>query len=143
MSKATVLTDEHKALVADAAAAIGIKGRWWSIKNYKTGRLNGMSYKTAAPPTEVFGTHHKKPWMPLDDSGEALRLALKLRMDVNFDELVVQAVFSGIEVREVIITPEDEIEAALFRDEVEAAIRLAIVVVAARIRRELMGEDDV
>lgn len=45
--------------------------------------------------TPYLGAHHGQHWNPLDDDGDALRLAVKLHIDVMFypsdDERVVQA----------------------------------------------------
>ncbi|MBV5799353.1 hypothetical protein KUT57_22645 [Pseudomonas aeruginosa] len=63
-----------------AARAAGIKARWFKVNQWR--RLDGCRLHTGQK--DVFGTHHRKPWNSLTDDGDALRLAVKLRLDITF-----------------------------------------------------------
>ncbi|MGU1427483.1 hypothetical protein ACSEVS_27735 [Pseudomonas aeruginosa] len=62
-----------------AARAAGIKARWFKVNQWR--RLDGCRLHIGQK--NVFGTHHRKPWSPLTDDGDALRLAVKLRFEVQ------------------------------------------------------------
>ncbi|MFO6103420.1 hypothetical protein AB4J85_17060 [Pseudomonas aeruginosa] len=63
-----------------AARAAGIKARWFRVNQWR--QVGGHKMQTGQE--DVFGTHHSKPWNPLTDDGDALRLAVKLRLDITF-----------------------------------------------------------
>ncbi len=62
-----------------AARAAGIKARWFKVNQWR--RLDGCRLHTGQK--DVFGTHHRKPWNPLTDDGDALRLAVTLNLTVS------------------------------------------------------------
>lgn len=55
-----------------AARAAGIKARWFKVTQWR--QVGGNRMQTGQD--DVFGTHHRKPWNPLTDDGDALRLAV-------------------------------------------------------------------
>ncbi|HHL2226951.1 TPA: hypothetical protein ACQ30J_000659 [Pseudomonas aeruginosa] len=61
-----------------AARAAGIKARWFRVNKWR--QVGGNRMQTGQE--DVFGTHHSKPWNPLTDDGDALRLAVKLRTSI-------------------------------------------------------------
>lgn len=65
-------------LLEMAAKAAGIKARWFKVNQWR--KVGG--YRIGAGQKEVFGTHHLKPWNPLRDDGDALRLVVKLGLDI-------------------------------------------------------------
>jgi hypothetical protein len=62
-----------------AAKAAGIKAKWFKVKKWKD--YDGARWLIGRD--DVFGTHHSKPWNPLTDDGDALRLAVKLKMTLG------------------------------------------------------------
>lgn len=62
-----------RTLLELAARAAGIKARWFRVKQWR--QVGGYRMQTGQE--DVFGTHHSKPWNPLTDDGDALRLAVK------------------------------------------------------------------
>jgi hypothetical protein len=62
-----------------AAKAAGIKAKWFKVKKWKD--YNGARWLIGSD--DIFGTHHSKPWNPLTDDGDALRLAVKLGMEIS------------------------------------------------------------
>ncbi|MFU7260283.1 hypothetical protein ACM742_21255 [Pseudomonas aeruginosa] len=68
-----------RTLLELAARAAGIKARWFKVNQWR--QVGGNRMKTGQD--DVFGTHHRKPWSPLTDDGDALRLAVKLRFEVQ------------------------------------------------------------
>ena len=66
-----------KELLELAAKAAGIKARWFRVKQWDK-RRDYPGTRFFAGIKQVFGTHHAKPWNPLTDDGDALRLAVKL-----------------------------------------------------------------
>ncbi|HID9812575.1 TPA: hypothetical protein ACXI4M_003904 [Pseudomonas aeruginosa] len=62
-----------------AARAAGIKARWFKVNQWR--RLDGCRLHIGQK--NVFGTHHRKPWNPLTDDGDALRLAVTLGLLVD------------------------------------------------------------
>ncbi len=66
--------NEHKELLENAAKAFGIKC-WWSGKDFCFGHNGNLNIPV--------------PWNPLEDDGDALRLAVKLKIDlmVNSDRI--------------------------------------------------------
>ncbi|NTT95262.1 hypothetical protein [Pseudomonas aeruginosa] len=64
-----------------AALAAGIKARWFRVNQWR--QVGGNRMQTGQD--DVFGTHHRKPWNPLTDDGDALRLAVKLGLTVDID----------------------------------------------------------
>ncbi|ENQ7723547.1 TPA: hypothetical protein ACQRG4_002755 [Pseudomonas aeruginosa] len=69
-----------RTLLELAARAAGIKARWFRVNQWR--QVGGHKMQTGQE--DVFGTHHSKPWNPLTDDGDALRLAVKLRLDITF-----------------------------------------------------------
>ncbi|AXS87429.1 hypothetical protein D0Y56_10835 [Pseudomonas aeruginosa] len=68
-----------RTLLELAARAAGIKARWFKVNQWR--QVGGNRMQTGQD--DVFGTHHRKPWNPLTDDGDALRLAVKLRFEVQ------------------------------------------------------------
>ncbi|WP_241356392.1 hypothetical protein [Pseudomonas aeruginosa] len=64
-----------------AARAAGIKARWFKVNQWR--QVGGNRMQTGQD--DVFGTHHRKPWNPLTDDGDALRLAVKLAVKLRFE----------------------------------------------------------
>lgn len=62
-----------------AARAAGIKARWFKVNQWR--QVGGNRMQTGRD--DVFGTHHRKPWNPLTDDGDALRLAVTLDLLVD------------------------------------------------------------
>lgn len=56
-----------------AARAAGVKARWFRVNQWR--QVGGHKMQTGQE--DVFGTHHSKPWNPLTDDGDALRLAVE------------------------------------------------------------------
>lgn len=67
-----------------AAKAAGIKARWFRVKQWGK-RRDYPGTRFYAGIKQVFGTHHAKPWDPLTDDGDALRLAERLEMTICMD----------------------------------------------------------
>lgn len=72
-----------------AAKAVGMKCRWWKVKewaptSYSSGSMRGRMFNGYK---DVFGTHHSKPWDPINDDGDALRLAVSLEFEVSLGNL--------------------------------------------------------
>ena len=101
------MTDRE--LLEAAAKAAGIEKILWHDKQ-PGGWLDGCG----APSTW---------WDPLDDDGDALRLAVKLRLDINFNCDQVHALGSGCFAHEEFLSA----------DEFPAATRRAIVRAAAKV----------
>lgn len=100
-----------------AAKAAGIKCRWWKVKEwspttYASGSMHG---RMLSGTSDIFGAHHTKPWNPLSDDGDALRLAVKLNL-----------LYGKVFARNVADNHEDG-------DDIYAATRRAIVRAAAAI----------
>ena len=72
-----------KELIELAAKAAGFNFRWFKVKQWKNmnGRIGPYRYFTGT--VDVYGSHHTKPWNPLTDDGDALRLAVKLSMSLE------------------------------------------------------------
>lgn len=73
---------DDRELLELAAKAAGMEARWFKVKkwrHYPTSRI-------LCGHDDVFGTHHSKPWNPLTDDGDALRLAVKLNMLCDFSQ---------------------------------------------------------
>ncbi|ERY52208.1 hypothetical protein AN459_14375 [Pseudomonas aeruginosa] len=68
-----------RTLLELAARAAGIKARWFKVNQWR--RLDGCRLHTGQK--DVFGTHHRKPWSPLTDDGDALRLAVLLNLEIH------------------------------------------------------------
>ncbi|MDY1084385.1 hypothetical protein ACM7N4_24060 [Pseudomonas aeruginosa] len=64
-----------------AARAAGIKARWFKVAQWR--QVGGNRMKIGQD--DVFGTHHRKPWNPRDDDGDALRLAVTRGLVVTPD----------------------------------------------------------
>ncbi len=112
-----------------AARAAGIKARWFRVNQWR--QVGGHKMQTGQE--DVFGTHHSKPWNPLTDDGDALRLAVKLRLDITF--------YNGFQ--EVAAEPSngDGLNPCqeVFTDNPYAATRRAITRAAADIGKSMGG----
>ncbi|HEB4079310.1 hypothetical protein ACSENU_22920 [Pseudomonas aeruginosa] len=112
-----------------AARAAGIKARWFKVAQWR--QVGGNRMKIGQD--DVFGTHHRKPWNPLTDDGDALRLAVKLRLDITF--------YNGFQ--EVAAEPSngDGMNPCqeVFTENPYAATRRAIVRAAAEIGKSMGG----
>lgn len=62
-----------------AARAAGIKARWFRVNKWR--QVGGNRMQTGQE--DVFGTHHRKPWNPLTDDGDAMRLAVQLDITIG------------------------------------------------------------
>ncbi|EOX9899898.1 hypothetical protein ACPZLB_000124 [Pseudomonas aeruginosa] len=71
----------NRELLELAARAAGIKARWFRVNQWR--RVGGHKMQTGQE--DVFGTHHSKPWNPLTDDGDALRLAVTLGIQLHFE----------------------------------------------------------
>ncbi|EPQ7009180.1 hypothetical protein ACUVZE_005864 [Pseudomonas aeruginosa] len=67
-----------------AARAAGIKARWFRVNQWR--QVGGNKMKTGQE--DVFGTHHRKPWNPLTDDGDALRLAVSTDLHKRLHEIL-------------------------------------------------------
>ncbi|HDY5286410.1 TPA: hypothetical protein RQ692_004066 [Pseudomonas aeruginosa] len=67
-----------------AARAAGIKARWFRVKQWR--QVGGYRMQTGQE--DVFGTHHSKPWNPLTDDGDALRLAVSTMLHKRLHEIL-------------------------------------------------------
>ncbi|RUG14869.1 hypothetical protein IPC762_26985 [Pseudomonas aeruginosa] len=120
-----------RTLLELAARAAGIKARWFKVNQWR--RLDGCRLHTGQK--DVFGTHHRKPWNPLTDDGDALRLAVKLGLTVDIDldeswtEIDYTADYQDKEIREGHGGGTDPY----------GATRLAIVRAAAEIGKSMGG----
>ncbi|MFK1287946.1 hypothetical protein ACIUY9_01330 [Pseudomonas aeruginosa] len=114
-----------------AARAAGIKARWFKVNQWR--RLDGCRLHTGQK--DVFGTHHRKPWNPLTDDGDALRLAVRLNMDIRYESydsgvaVIVGGAWDG--------APEAVHE--IFERDGPRATRRAIVRAAAEIGKSMGG----
>ena len=79
------MTDRE--LLELAAKAAGFNFKWFKVKQWKNmkGKIGPYRYFTGT--VDVYGSHHTKPWSPLTDDRDALRLAVELRIDVSHDEV--------------------------------------------------------
>ena len=66
-----------------AAKAAGFNFRWFKVKQWKNMKGIIGPYRYCTGTVDVYGPHHTKPWIPLTDDGDALRLAVKLHMQVS------------------------------------------------------------
>ncbi|HEJ1456490.1 TPA: hypothetical protein SLU67_002757 [Pseudomonas aeruginosa] len=112
-----------------AARAAGIKARWFRVNQWR--QVGGHKMQTGQE--DVFGTHHSKPWNPLTDDGDALRLAVKLRLDITF--------YNGFQ--EVAAEPSNgdgmNPSQEVFTEDPYAATRRAITRAAAEIGKSMGG----
>ena len=102
-----------------AAKAAGFNFKWFKVKQWKNmkGKIGPYRYFTGT--VDVYGSHHTKPWNPLTDDGDALRLAVKLHMQVSITTESCRA--ETLPVLGVMVNDNDEF----------AATRRAIVMAAA------------
>lgn len=75
------MTDRE--LLELAAKAAGFNFRWFKVKQWKNMKGKIGPYRYCTGTVDVYGSHHTKPWDPLNDDGDALRLAVKLKMQVS------------------------------------------------------------
>jgi len=73
-----------------AAKAAGVNARWFNVKQWQR-KKSHPNCRFYCGTKEVFGTHHSKPWNPLTDDGDALRLAAKLKIDIEWQATQVGA----------------------------------------------------
>ncbi|EMZ50097.1 hypothetical protein HMPREF1223_12281 [Pseudomonas aeruginosa str. Stone 130] len=67
-----------------AARAAGVKARWFRVNQWR--QVGGNKKQTGQE--DVFGTHHSKPWNPLTDDGDALRLAVSTSLHKRLHEIL-------------------------------------------------------
>ncbi|OXT81567.1 hypothetical protein [Pseudomonas aeruginosa] len=103
-----------------AARAAGIKARWFRVNQWR--QVGGHKMQTGQE--DVFGTHHSKPWNPLTDDGDALRLAVLLNLEIHSPKSNPTVMFR---------TAENDV---FYQD---TCIRLAIVRAAAEIGKSMGG----
>lgn len=107
-------------LLEMAAKAAGMKCRWFNVSKWKKTAMG----RCLAGTSSVFGTHHTKPWTPLTDDGDAMRLSMILRIDVEY--------FDGFQmVRAQDCNGEFRYCEEDYGDDISAAVRRAIVRAAA------------
>lgn len=111
-----------------AARAAGIKARWFRVNQWR--QVGGHKMQTGQE--DVFGTHHSKPWNPLTDDGDALRLAVKRGLVVTPDRENQRTLVSNHAGHEY---------CAIYWDKLGemAATRLAITEAAAEIGKSMGG----
>lgn len=111
-----------------AARAAGIKARWFRVNKWR--QVGGNRMQTGQE--DVFGTHHRKPWNPLTDDGDALRLAVKRGLVVTPDRENQRTLVSNQAGHEY---------CAIYWDKLGemAATRLAITEAAAEIGKSMGG----
>ncbi|EPN4461343.1 hypothetical protein N0430_26305 [Pseudomonas aeruginosa] len=111
-----------------AARAAGIKARWFRVNQWR--QVGGHKMQTGQE--DVFGTHHSKPWNPLTDDGDALRLAVKRGLVVTPDRENQRTLVSNQAGHEY---------CAIYWDKLGemAATRLAITEAAADIGKSMGG----
>lgn len=115
-----------------AARAAGIKARWFKVNQWR--QVGGNRMKTGQD--DVFGTHHRKPWNPLNEDGDALRLAHRLGLAVDMSACVINFAIPDQDDSEM------EIEVALEYEPFDGDIahtRRAIVRAAAEIGKSMGG----
>ncbi len=117
-----------RTLLELAARAAGIKARWFKVNQWR--RLDGCRLHTGQK--DVFGTHHRKPWNPLTDDGDALRLAVTRGLVVTPDRENQRTLVSNQAGHEY---------CAIYWDKLGemAATRLAITEAAAEIGKSMGG----
>lgn len=119
----------HDRLLLELAArAAGIKARWFRVNKWR--QVGGNRMQTGQE--DVFGTHHRKPWNPLTDDGDALRLAVKRGLVVTPDRENQRTLVSNQAGHEY---------CAIYWDKLGemAATRLAITEAAAEIGKSMGG----
>lgn len=117
-----------RTLLELAARAAGIKARWFRVKQWR--QVGGYRMQTGQE--DVFGTHHSKPWNPLADDGDALRLAVTCGLVVTPDRENQRTLVSNSAGHEY---------CAIYWDKLGemAATRLAITEGAAEIGKSMGG----
>lgn len=110
----------NRELLELAERAAGIKARWFRVNQWR--QVGGNKMKTGQE--DVFGTHHRKPWNPLTDDGDALRLAVLLNLEIHSPKSNPTVMFR---------TAENDV---FYQD---TCIRLAIVRAAAEIGKSMGG----
>lgn len=117
-----------RTLLELAARAAGIKARWFRVNQWR--QVGGHKMQTGQE--DVFGTHHSKPWNPLTDDGDALRLAVKRGLVVTPDRENQRTLVSNQAGHEY---------CAIYWDKLGemAATRLAITEAAAEIGKSMGG----
>lgn len=74
------MTDRE--LLEMAAKAVGINARWFNVKQWNTKETPAGKCRFLTGEKNVFGTHHSKPWNPLESDADAFRLMVGLGMRV-------------------------------------------------------------
>ncbi|HHX7816851.1 TPA: hypothetical protein ACVNHX_005374 [Pseudomonas aeruginosa] len=113
-----------------AARAAGVKARWFRVNQWR--QVGGHKMQTGQE--DVFGTHHSKPWNPLTDDGDALRLAVTRGLVVTPDRENQRTLVSNSAGHEY---------CAIYCDKLGemAATRLAITEAAAEIGKSMGGTE--
>ena len=106
-----------------AARAAGIKARWFRVNQWR--QVGGNRMQTGQE--DVCGTHHRKPWNPLTDDGDALRLAVLLNLEIHSPKSNPTVMFR---------TAENDV---FYQD---TCIRIAIVRAAAEIGKSMGGGNE-
>jgi hypothetical protein len=109
------MTDRELLELAANAASLNIKAQSVNADDIWIGLIVGEKH-----------TREKKFWNPLEDDGDALRLAVKLQLEIG-----ISAILTCVESRCNIYTEEDS------GDNTYAATRRAIVSVAAKIGKSM------
>lgn len=115
-----------------AARAAGIKARWFKVNQWR--RLDGCRLHLGQK--DVFGTHHRKPWNPRDDDGDALRLAVKLRMEIDHNHPADERAWVSVRTQGERTCAVEEFDDESLR---AAATRMAITRAAAEIGKSMGG----
>lgn len=109
-----------------AAKAAGFNFRWFKVKQWKNMKGIIGPYRYCTGTVDVYGSHHTKPWNPLTDDGDALRLAADLDMMLTFS-------LGGF----AQACSHDGMFDVYYSDDRCAAMRRAITLAAAQIGKEM------
>lgn len=63
-----------------AAKAAGYKFKWFKVKQWVKMKGGFVPYRYCTGTIDVYGHHYSKPWNPIEDDGDALRLAVKMNL---------------------------------------------------------------
>lgn len=120
---------EDRELIELSAKAAGFNFRWFRVKQWKNmkGKIGPYRYLTGT--VDVYGSHHTKPWNPLTDDGDALRLAVSLNIHIRLWVYACEAQWE--------CESTGLIHASDCGGDVCAATRRAITMMAAKIVKEM------
>ncbi|MBG4728727.1 hypothetical protein I5F64_24815 [Pseudomonas aeruginosa] len=124
-----------RTLLELAARAAGIKARWFRVNQWR--QVGGHKMQTGQE--DVFGTHHSKPWNPLTDDGDALRLAVVLGLTVECDFNDSDTCTTSETRGEILADESSGMLGELVGEPEFAATRRAIVRAAAEIGKSMGG----